>query len=64
MTGPEDHLTLIGELAAARAKPLRRSHPPTTHIASGPGKVRCSGTTFSLARVKGRWFYLNLILEL
>lgn len=34
------------------------------HIAPAPGKVRCSDTTFSPARMKGRRFYLNLILNL
>ena len=47
-----------------RAKPPRRSRPPTTHIAAGPGEVWCWDVTFLPARVKGQWFYLYLILDL
>ena len=47
-----------------RAKPPRRSRPPTTHIASGPGQVWCWDVTFLPATVKGQWFYLYLILDL
>lgn len=47
-----------------RAKPPRRSRPPTTHVAAGPGEVWCWDVTFLPARVKGQWFYLCLILDL
>jgi transposase InsO family protein len=47
-----------------RAKPPRRSRPPTTHIATGPGDVWCWDVTFLPARVQGQWFYLYLILDL
>ena len=47
-----------------RAKPPRRSRPPTTHIATGPGEVWCWDVTFLPAAVQGRWFYLYLILDL
>ena len=36
-----------------RAKPPRRSRPPTTHVAAGPGEVWCWDVTFLPARVKG-----------
>jgi hypothetical protein len=42
-----------------RAKPPRRSRPPTTHIATGPGEVWCWDVTFLPATVKGQWFYLS-----
>ncbi len=47
-----------------RAKPPRRSRPPTTHIATAPGQVWCWDVTFLPALVTGRWFYLYLILDL
>jgi putative transposase len=47
-----------------RARPPRRSRPPTTHIATGPGAVWCWDVTFLPATVQGRWFYLYLILDL
>jgi putative transposase len=54
-----------------RARPPRRSRPPTTHIATRPGAVWCwarehatEGVTFLPASVQGRWFYLYLILDL
>ena len=47
-----------------RARPPRRSRPPTTHIASRPGAVWCWDVTFLPATVQGRWFYLYLILDL
>jgi putative transposase len=47
-----------------RARPPRRSRPPTTHIATGPGDVWCWDVTFLPATVQGRWFYLYLILDL
>ena len=47
-----------------RAKPPRRSRPPTTHIATEPGDVWCWDVTFLPARVQGQWFYLYLILDL
>jgi putative transposase len=47
-----------------RARPPRRSRPPTTHIAIGPGEVWCWDVTFLPATVQGRWFYLYLILDL
>jgi putative transposase len=47
-----------------RARPPRRSRPPTTHIATGPGEVWCWDVTFLPATVQGRWFYLYLILDI
>jgi transposase InsO family protein len=47
-----------------RARPPRRSRPPTTHVATAPGQVWCWDITFLPALVKGRWFYLYLILDL
>jgi transposase InsO family protein len=47
-----------------RARPPRRSRPPTTHIAIRPGDVWCWDVTFLPANVHGRWFYLYLILDL
>src|SRR5580700_247120 len=47
-----------------RARPSRRSRPPTTHIATRPGAVWCWDVTFLPAQVAGRWFYLYLILDL
>ena len=47
-----------------RARPPRRSRPPTTHIATRPGAVWCWDVTFLPATVQGRWFYLYLILDL
>jgi putative transposase len=47
-----------------RARPPRRSRPPTTHIATRPGDVWCWDVTFLPAAVQGRWFYLYLILDL
>jgi putative transposase len=47
-----------------RARPPRRSRPPTTHVASRPGDVWCWDVTFLPATVQGRWFYLYLILDI
>jgi putative transposase len=47
-----------------RARPPRRSRPPTTHIATRPAAVWCWDVTFLPATVQGRWFYLYLILDL
>jgi len=47
-----------------RARPPRRSRPPTTHIATAPGQVWCWDITFLPALVTGQWFYLYLILDL
>ena len=47
-----------------RARPPRRSRPPTTHIATAPGEVWCWDLTFLPASVAGQWFYLYLILDL
>jgi len=47
-----------------RARPPRRSRPPTTHVATRPGAVWCWDVTFLPATVQGRWFYLYLILDL
>jgi transposase InsO family protein len=44
-----------------RARPPRRSRPPTTHIATRPGDVWCWDLTFLPAHVQGRWFYLYLL---
>jgi len=47
-----------------RARPPRRSRPPTTHVATRPGDVWCWDVTFLPANVQGRWFYLYLILDI
>jgi putative transposase len=47
-----------------RVRPPRPSRPPTTHIATQPGAVWCWDVTFLPAVVRGRWFYLYLILDL
>jgi transposase InsO family protein len=47
-----------------RARPPRTAGPPTTHVATAPGQVWCWDVTFLPARVRGRWFYLFLILDL
>ena len=47
-----------------RARPPRRSRPPTTHVATREGAVWCWDVTFLPATVQGRWFYLYLILDL
>ena len=47
-----------------RARPPRRSRPPTTHVATRPGDVWCWDVTFLPATVQGRWFYLYLILDI
>jgi putative transposase len=47
-----------------RAQPPRPSRPPSTHIATRPGEVWCWDLTFLPAQVRGRWFYLYLILDL
>jgi putative transposase len=47
-----------------RARPPRTVGPPSTHVATGPGQVWCWDVTFLPARVRGRWFYLFLILDL
>jgi putative transposase len=44
-----------------RARPSR---PPSTHIATRPGEVWCWDMTFLPAQVQGRWFYLDLLLDL
>jgi len=47
-----------------RARPPRTAGPPSTHVATAPGQVWCWDVTFLPARVRGRWFYLFLILDL
>ena len=47
-----------------RAKTLRPTRPPTTHVATGPRQVWCWDMTYLPAEVTGRWFYLYLILDL
>ena len=47
-----------------RARPPRSAGPPSTHVATAPGQVWCWDVTFLPARVRGRWFYLFLILDL
>jgi transposase InsO family protein len=47
-----------------RVRPPRRVHRPTTHIAARPGEVWCWDVTFLPGLVRGRWFYLYLILDL
>ena len=46
-----------------RAKPPRKSRPPTTHVATAPRQLWCWDMTFLPAQVAGRWFYLYLILD-
>ena len=40
-----------------RAQPPRKSGPPRTHIATGPGQVWCWDVTFLPSQVQGRWYY-------
>lgn len=47
-----------------RARPPRTSGPPRTHVATAPGQVWCWDVTFLPAAIRGRWFYLYLILDL
>ena len=47
-----------------RSQAPRPSRPPSTHVATGPGQVWCWDMTYLPAQVKGRWFYLYLILDL
>src|ERR671911_842720 len=47
-----------------RARPPRSAGPPSTHVATAPGQVWCWDVAFLPARVRGRWFYLFLILDL
>jgi putative transposase len=47
-----------------RAKAPRAVRPPTTHIATAPRQVWCWDMTYLPAQVKGRWFFLYLILDL
>ena len=47
-----------------RAKAPRVARPPTTHIATAARQVWCWDMTYLPATVKGRWFYLYLILDL
>jgi putative transposase len=47
-----------------RARPPRTLGPPSTHVATGPGQVWCWDVTFLPTQVRGRWFYLFLILDL
>ena len=47
-----------------RAQPPRISRPPATHVATRPGEVWCWDVTFLPAQIRGRWFYLYLILDL
>jgi putative transposase len=47
-----------------RARPPRASRPPRTHVATAPAQVWCWDVTFLPTQVRGRWFYLTLILDL
>lgn len=47
-----------------RARAPQRSRPPTTHVATAPGQVWCWDMTYLPTQVQGRWFYLDLILDL
>jgi putative transposase len=47
-----------------RARPPRTVGPARTHVASAPSQVWCWDVTFLPAAVRGRWFYLFLILDL
>jgi transposase InsO family protein len=47
-----------------RARPPRTVGPARTHVASAPSQVWCWDVTFLPAEVRGRWFYLFLILDL
>jgi transposase InsO family protein len=58
-------LRTLGQMTRrGRARPPRRSRPPTTHIATRPGAVWCWDVTFLPATVQGRWFCLYLILDI
>lgn len=46
-----------------RAKPARKSRPPTTHVATAPRQLWCWDLTYLPAQVAARWFYLYLILD-
>lgn len=48
----------------SRAKAPERRRGPSTHIASAPREVWCWDMTYLPAVVRGRWFYLYLILDL
>jgi len=47
-----------------RAQAPMAARQPTTHTAHGPGEVWCWDVTWLPSHVKGRWFYLYLILDL
>jgi putative transposase len=47
-----------------RAKAPKATRPPTTHIATAPRQVWWWDMTYLPACVVGRWFHLNLILDL
>ena len=47
-----------------RAKAPKAVRPPTTHIATAPKQVWCWDMTYLPAQVLGRWFHLDLILDL
>jgi transposase InsO family protein len=47
-----------------RAKPPRKTRPPTTHVATAPRQVWSWDMTYLPAEVVGRWYYLYLILDI
>lgn len=47
-----------------RAKAPRRTHPPSTHVATGPGQVWTWDMTFLPTSVLGIWNYMYLILDI
>jgi putative transposase len=46
-----------------RAKTPQRKRPPTTHVATAPGKLWSWDVTFLPTTVIGRWAYLYVILD-
>jgi putative transposase len=47
-----------------RAKEPRPKRPPTTHTATSPTQVWCWDLTYLPTWVKGKWYYLYMILDL
>jgi len=47
-----------------RAQAPQQRRPPTTHIATEPRQVWCWDMMYLPAQVQGRWFHLDLILDL
>ena len=47
-----------------RAKEPRPKRPPTTHTATSPTQVWCWDLTYLPTWVKGKWYYLYMVLDL